>query len=280
MSTQNTMTEVLEDTRAFRLQGQTETLGDEKTQALLQEADAIAWEAERARETPVQPGGDQRQPWPTYPEWPTSTPGPQATLPLPGMKPVPTRSDQMVYACYDQERGRPCTPVGVSLSICPHPLADKVKAGLHVYDAQGARVGKILMRFPHYLLVERGLIFRRSYYVPLALVQGAEGKRVRLVVSLATLDERGYGRVPGELYYVPRLSGPTRFPDVSEASLLGKYPPTPAETGHYHYGPYSPGINTDASGSYAPHEIDPYGRPVDRPVKLHSTGELVPSRTL
>ncbi|HEU5375548.1 MAG TPA: hypothetical protein VFV38_08930 [Ktedonobacteraceae bacterium] len=43
-----------------------------------------------------------------YPEWPTSRPGPQITAPLPGQHPHPRRTDQMVYACYDQERGMPC----------------------------------------------------------------------------------------------------------------------------------------------------------------------------
>ena len=46
----------------------------------------------------------------TYPLWPTSKPGPGATLPPPGQKALSMRTDQMVYACYDQERGRPCVP--------------------------------------------------------------------------------------------------------------------------------------------------------------------------
>ena len=45
-----------------------------------------------------------------YPAWPTSTPGPQETLPLPGQKPHPTRTDQMIYECSDQERGMSCVP--------------------------------------------------------------------------------------------------------------------------------------------------------------------------
>jgi hypothetical protein len=199
------------------------------------------------------------------------------------MKPVPTRTDQMVYDCYDQERGMPCTPVVERPErpfIRAHPLADQVAAGQHVYDAQGSRVGKILVSFPRYILVERGVIFRRSYYVPLSLVQGVEGQRVRLAVSEATLAERGYANVPGELYHVPRPSGGTVFPDISDASWLGKYPPTPAETGQYHYGPLGPGINTDASGSYAPYEIDPYGRLRDRPAKLYGTGKGVRGRAL
>lgn len=43
-----------------------------------------------------------------YPAWPSSQPGPQATAPLPGQLPHPKRTDQMIYHCYDQIRGRPC----------------------------------------------------------------------------------------------------------------------------------------------------------------------------
>jgi hypothetical protein len=50
----------------------------------------------------------------TYPLWPTSKPGPGATLPPPGQKPLSMRTDQMVYACYDQERGRPCVPAPIT----------------------------------------------------------------------------------------------------------------------------------------------------------------------
>jgi len=45
-----------------------------------------------------------------YPEWPTSKPGPQETLPLSGQKPHPLRTDQMVCEWYDQERGLPSVP--------------------------------------------------------------------------------------------------------------------------------------------------------------------------
>jgi len=43
-----------------------------------------------------------------YPAWPTSKPGPQATAPLPGQHAHSLRTDQMIYGCYDQERGLPC----------------------------------------------------------------------------------------------------------------------------------------------------------------------------
>lgn len=40
-------------------------------------------------------------------KWPISRPGPQATPPPPGFRPVATRTDQVVAIAYDQERGEP-----------------------------------------------------------------------------------------------------------------------------------------------------------------------------
>ncbi len=231
-----------------------------------------------AASTIVQSRRDHQQV--TYPSWPTSAPGPQATPALPDMKPHATRTDQMVYECYDQERGVPCTAVPAAQSVRHHPLADQLMAGQRVYDAQGRRMGKITVCYPLHILVERGLIFRQSYYVPLSLVQRVEEQRVYLEESEATLAERGFATAPAGLYHTPRRLGGTVFPDISGAAWLGKHPPTPAETGHYHYGPRGPGINTDASGSYAPHEIDPYRRLMDRSVRLYITGNKVQGRDL
>jgi hypothetical protein len=47
--------------------------------------------------------------------WPTSIPGPEITPPPPGQYPLPGRTDQMIYTCYDQERGTP----GDSLPTVP-----------------------------------------------------------------------------------------------------------------------------------------------------------------
>ena len=41
--------------------------------------------------------------------WPRSKPGPQATPPPPGQKPVPQRTDQVVEIGYNQETGTPST---------------------------------------------------------------------------------------------------------------------------------------------------------------------------
>lgn len=161
-----------------------------------------------------------------------------------------------------------------------HLLRDQVELGQQVYDTEEARLGKITARFPCYVLVERGWIFHQAYYVPLALVQRVEGQSIWLTVSEATLKEKGFATVPGDLYDAPQSPSVDDIIDISGASRLGKYPLTPAEMGHYHYGPRGPGMNTDASGSYAPYEIDPYGRLRDRPVKLYVTGKRLRPRTL
>ncbi len=41
------------------------------------------------------------------PPWPTSQPGPGITALSPGQRLVPFRTDQVMYDCYDQERGMP-----------------------------------------------------------------------------------------------------------------------------------------------------------------------------
>jgi hypothetical protein len=68
-----------------------------------------------------------------YPAWPTSTPGPQETLPLPGQKPHPTRTDQMIYEYYDQERGMSCVPP-------PMQVVQKIRARKNL---PGARLQKV-----------------------------------------------------------------------------------------------------------------------------------------
>ncbi|HYL44997.1 MAG TPA: hypothetical protein VEU97_16570 [Ktedonobacteraceae bacterium] len=51
---------------------------------------------------------EQRLFLPHFP-WPTSKPGPYATQPPPGERPMPGRTDQMVEIAYDQETGVPAT---------------------------------------------------------------------------------------------------------------------------------------------------------------------------
>src|SRR5260370_30965152 len=61
-------------------------------------------------------------------------------------------------------------------------------------------------------------------------------------------------RVPDALYVESPEYG---VPDVSGVAQFARGPLSPAETGHYNYGPHWPGINTDASGSYRREEVMP-----------------------
>src|SRR5213082_4049862 len=54
--------------------------------------------------------------------WPTSKPGPFATPPPPGQRPMPGRTDQVVEIGYNQETGTPITD---------HPLRSMPEASLH-----------------------------------------------------------------------------------------------------------------------------------------------------
>ena len=237
----------------------------------------------------------------TLPPWPTSQPGPEVTAPSPGQRLVPTRTDQVMYDFYDQERGQPglapadqaresiseSAETRQTISVVPQAeaqplesplLHDHVMVGQQVYDTQGARVGKVAVRFPLYLLIERGWIFPRVYYVPLSLIDRVEGSSLWLSVSEAMLKARDDAQVPLDINDTPAPPASEDRIDISDVSSLGLAPLTPAETGHYHYGPHSPGINTDAGGSYTQAEIDPRGRLRGRPVKLYITGKRLSSR--
>lgn len=238
------------------------------------------------------------------PPWPTSQPGPEITAPSPGQRLVLTRTDQVTYDFYDQERGlpglAPPSPVDQGKKSIDKPrethqtvstasqaavqrpgpslLRDHMMVGQQVFDVQGVRVGKVAVRFPLYLLIERGWIFPHVYYVPLSLIHRVEGPSLWLNVSEATLKAHDYAQVPLEINDIPAPPASEDCIDISDVSSLGMSPPTPAETGHYHYGPHSPGINTDAGGSYTQAEIDPRGRLRDRPVKLYMTGKRLSPR--
>lgn len=240
----------------------------------------------------------------TLPSWPTSQPGPGVTAPSPGQRVVSTRTDQVMYDFYDQERGRPGLPPPASADHIrertvefpetrqrasassqagvppsgPQLLGDQVSVGQQVYDTQGTRVGKVAVRFPLYILIERGWIFPRVYYVPLSLIAHINGPSLWLNVSEATLKAQDFAQVPQEINDAPARPARENIIDISDVSSLGMSPLTPAETGHYHYGPHSPGINTDAGGSYTQAEIDPRGRLRSRPVKLYITGQRLSPR--
>jgi hypothetical protein len=74
----------------------------------------------------IPPPGPAHRPF-AFPAWPTTKSGPQATSPLPGQHPHPQRTDQMVYECYDQERGMPCVSP-------PMPVVQKQRGRTYLPD--------------------------------------------------------------------------------------------------------------------------------------------------
>jgi hypothetical protein len=144
-------------------------------------------------------------------------------------------------------------PFEESSSKAAHPQPT-FELGQDVIDKYGERLGKIKARFPRCILVQRGILFGKAYYVPHSAINRTIKGNIHLSLGEDELRKLGYTSVPDDLYDdiptpgAPRLSGAAQF---------GRGPLSPAETGHYNYGRHSPGMNTDASGSYHREEVLP-----------------------
>ncbi len=131
----------------------------------------------------------------------------------------------------------------------------KFKIGQNVIDAQGNWLGKIQARFDRYILVERGRLVPKVYYVPSSAIrEQIKNNTVFITLSEEDLVRRGLTRVPDDLYEDVPEPG---IPAVRGVPQFARKPLSPAETGHYNYGRYWPGINTDATGSYHREEVLP-----------------------
>ncbi len=153
----------------------------------------------------------------------------------------------------------------------------KYKIGMNVLDGERNLVGKVKARFTRYILVERGGIFGRVYYVPLSVVRD-EVKHNTLVLTISEeeLMSQGYSNIPDDLYEDLPEPG---FPVVRGAAQFARRPLSPAETGHYAYGRRSPGINTDACGSYQRADVLP--RPQTYVTEdMYTTDEPIPARAI
>src|SRR6266849_2513673 len=114
---------------------------------------------------------------------------------------------------------------------------------------------KVDARFSRYILVERGRLFGSVFYVPQSATRDEiKNNTILLTVSEEDLLRMGLNDVPDDLY--DEVSEPG-VPVVRGAAQFARRPLSPAETGHYHYGRLSPGMNTDASGSYLRSEVLP-----------------------
>ncbi len=132
---------------------------------------------------------------------------------------------------------------------------DDFELGEEVFDSDGNRIGKLRARFEHYVLVERGGLFVKTYYIPHTAIGKSDNGVLNLMLSEEELRERGYNQVPEDLYNeAPDEGQPKIFSGVPK---FAKRPLSPAQTGHYNYGRHWPGINTDAAGSYHRDEVVP-----------------------
>lgn len=123
-----------------------------------------------------------------------------------------------------------------------------------VQDRNGKKLGKVRARFSQYILVERGGLFSKAYYVPKSAVVSNVKGAIRLSLSEEDLRRQRLDSVPDDLYHESPEMG---VPHVTGVPLVGLKPLSPAETGHYNYGRRWPGMNTDATHSYHRDEVMP-----------------------
>ena len=153
--------------------------------------------------------------------------------------------------------------------------------GQEVIDRDGYLLGKIGARLNKYILVERGGLVVKAYYVPqsMATLLPRMGI-VRLTMSEDELATQGYDGVPDDLYQSMDVAEGEQ-PLVTGVPQYARGPLSPAETGHYNYGPIFPGINTDASGSYHHDEVRPTPqRYVSDRRKFYKTDKAIPPRSI
>jgi hypothetical protein len=169
-------------------------------------------------------------------------------------------------------------PIEESLPKPDYIPQQTFELGQEVYDKDGKKLGKVQARFSHYILVERGGLFVKAFYVPHSAVSSHAKNMIRLSLSEDELREKGLNRIPDDLYIEPPEYG---VPDVSGVAQFarGPHPLSPAETGHYHYGRHWPGMNTDASGSYHRDEVlpTPQKQVAER---IYVTDEPIPPRDI
>ncbi len=150
--------------------------------------------------------------------------------------------------------------------------------GQEVIDKDGNRLGKIRARFSHYILVERGGLFVKAYYIPHSAISKNTRGTLHLAFTEEELRRQGFNRVPDDLYENAPVQGQ---PDLSGVAQFSRGPLSPAQTGHYNYGRHSPGINTDASGSYHREEVQPVPQQyVGESTEIFTTEEPIEPRDI
>ncbi len=149
--------------------------------------------------------------------------------------------------------------------------------GQEVLDKDGYPIGKVQARFTHYILVERGGLRVKTYYVPLNVARvNSKRNLVLLTMTEHELTSNDFNAIPDDLYDESPEYGK---PITSGIAQFARGPLSPAETGHYNYGPNFPGMNTDASGSYHHEEVRPTPQKyVGDRRRLYATDRPIPPR--
>jgi len=141
----------------------------------------------------------------------------------------------------------------VNPSLETQGVQSRFYIGQDVVDRDGNIVGSIEARFSHYILVNIGDLVRPAY-IPHRLIEAVNKQFIQLSINEFDVRSKGLQSVPDNLYDdVPEYGVPT----VKGVPMFAHGPLSPAQTGHYNYGPNFPGINTDAAGSYRPEEVRP-----------------------
>lgn len=155
----------------------------------------------------------------------------------------------------------------------------KFQIGQDIVDRNGESLGTLQARLGQYILADRGGLSVKVYYVPLNFIEDEiVNDVVRLKVTEVDLLKRSLDRVPADLYIESPEYG---VPQMKGVPMFARGPLSPAETGHYNYGPNFPGINTDAAGSYYPDEIRPTPqRYVSDRGNVYKTRRTLPPRVI
>jgi hypothetical protein len=163
------------------------------------------------------------------------------------------------------------------VTISQPAISSRFRIGQDVFDKNGEWIGTVKARFPNYILVEQGGLLIKPYYIPQRFAKSnIERNIVVLSLSESELKSNGYSAIPDDLYEeAPDLG----LPPLNGTPLFARGPLSPAETGHYNYGPNYPGINTDASGSYHREEVVPRPQRYVAPRRrLYATDRVVASK--
>ncbi len=173
----------------------------------------------------------------------------------------------------------PMAPRQDAFIAVPLRPGSKYILGQEVIDKSGQWVGTVQARFARYILVQSGGLFGKAFYVPQSLVNGDVNDGIlRLTVNESELSARELDALPDDLYEDTPEYG---VPSVRGVPLFARGPLSPAETGHYNYGPNFPGMNTDASGSYHHDEVRPTPQNfVAERRRYVSTSKVIPSRVI